>query len=202
MGRRTFGLVTSAKLLRFHKGDPPRVAWLTDARFNVGTARHGDSMVAFTRGRRQKLSSQPVVRTPIDALIVDRDNASQSPYHAAASHRAVRGVEVRRDSDGSITEIRIGRWRSLVTTPGRRLAEVRELGCDRVAVRIERLADDGRTPASEIWQLYDLEGRLNSALQTTPDGRFAMMTNYQTRQACRLVAKSQGELQAVETWAI
>jgi hypothetical protein len=159
-------------------------------------------MVAFTRGRRQRLFSRPITRTPVDALIVDRDNASQNPYHAAGSHRAARGVEVRTSGDGTITEIRIGRWRSLVERPGRTLAEVRELNCDRVAVRIERLADDGRTPSSEIWQLYDLEGRLISALQTTPDGRFAVMTNHQTRQACRLVANVRGELQAVETWAI
>jgi hypothetical protein len=159
-------------------------------------------MVAFTRGRRQDLASQPIARTPVDALIVDRDNASQNPYHAAGSHRAARGVEVRTSGDGTITEIRIGRWRRLVERPGRTLAEVRELSCDRVAVRIERLADDGRTPSSEIWQLYDLEGRLISALQTTQDGRFAVMTNHQTRQACRLVANVRGELQAVETWAI
>jgi hypothetical protein len=159
-------------------------------------------MVAFTRGRRQDLPSRSVVRTPIDALIVDRDNASQNPYHAAGSHRAARGVEMRTSGDGTITEIHIGRWRRLVARPDRRLAEVRELSCDFVAVLIQRLADDCRTPSSEIWQLYDLEGRLNSALQTTPDGRFAMMTNYQTRQACRLVANLQGELQAVETWGI
>ena len=159
-------------------------------------------MVAFTRGRRQDLPSRPVVRTPIDALIVGPDSASQNPYHAAGSHRATRGVEVRKNHDGFITDIRIGRWRKLSATEDRRLAEVRELSCGRVAVLIERLADDGRTPSSEIWQLYDLEGRLNAALQTTPDGRFAMITNYQTRQACRLVANPQGELQAVETWAI
>jgi len=159
-------------------------------------------MVAFTRGRRQYLPSRPVIRTALDALIADRDTASHCPYHAAASHRADRGVEVRKNGEGLITDIRIGRWRTLAASPERRLAEVRELSCGRVAVRIERLASDGRTPSSEIWQLYDLDGRLNAALQTTPDGRFAMMTNYLTRQACRLVANLQGELQVVETWVI
>ena len=79
---------------------------------------------------------------------------------------------------------------------------MRELSCRRVAVRIERFADDGATPSSEIWQLYNLDGHLEAALQTTPDGKFAMMTNYRTRQACRLVANSQGDLQPVETWKI
>jgi hypothetical protein len=159
-------------------------------------------MVAFTRVRRRIPSSQSIIRTPLHALVTDRNTASQNPYHAAASHRAARSVEVRKGSDGFITEIRIGRWRTLTAKPNHRLAEVRELSGGRVAVLIERLADDGRTPSSEVWQLYDLEGRLNAALQTMPDGRFAMMTNYQTRQACRLVANPQGELQAVETWAI
>jgi hypothetical protein len=159
-------------------------------------------MVAFTRGRRQYQPSRPAARTPVDLLIADRDTASQCPYHAAASHRADRGVEMRKNGEGFITDIHIGRWRTLTASSERRLAEVRELSCGRVAVRIERLASDGSTPSSEIWHLYDLDGRLNAALQTTPDGRFAMMTNYQTRQACRLVANLRGELQAVETWTI
>jgi hypothetical protein len=158
-------------------------------------------MVAFTRVRRRIPSSQSIIRTPLDALVNDRNTASQNPYRAVASHRAARSVEVRKGNDGFITEIRIGRWRTLRAKPNHRLAEVRELSSGSVAVLIDRLADDARTPSSEIWQLYDLEGRLNAALQTTPDGRFAR-TNYQTRQACRLAANPQGELQAVETWAI
>jgi hypothetical protein len=110
-------------------------------------------------------------------------------------------VELRKRGE-QIQEIRIGRWRVIAAGPTRRLAEVRELGCERVAVRIERLADNGIIPSSEIWQLYRFDGRLEAALQTTPDGKFALLTNYRTRQACRMVANSQGELQPVEVWNI
>jgi hypothetical protein len=79
---------------------------------------------------------------------------------------------------------------------------VRELACQRVAVKIERLSDGTLRPSSEIWQLYDLEGRLEASMQTTPDGRFAMLTNYQTRLACRLALNARGVLETVESWSI
>lgn len=159
-------------------------------------------MVAFMRGRRQN-SPQPVaVRTPMEALLSGSAAAANGHFEGAGSYRAVRRVEVRHDAEGGIAEVRIGRWRTITAGPCRKLAEVRELSCRRVAVRIERTTDGSGTPSSEIWQLYDLDGRLEAALQTTPDGRFALMTNYQTRQACRLAANGQGELRAVETWRI
>jgi hypothetical protein len=111
-------------------------------------------------------------------------------------------VKLRKDSQGELNEVRIGRWRVIVAGEHRRLVEVRELGSERIAVRIERFADNGVTPSSEIWQLYRLDGRLEAALQTTPDGKFALLTNYRTRQACRLVASARGELRTVETWTI
>ena len=162
-------------------------------------------MVAFIHDRPQSTPALPAGRSPVDGEMEEmeaHDTASQNLHQGAISHRAARGVEIRRTADGSIAGIRIGRWRTLTSHPERRLAEVRELSCDRVAVRIERLVDGGQAPSSEVWHLYDLEGRLNAALQTVPDGRFAMMANYQTRQACRLAANTQGELQAVEAWAI
>jgi hypothetical protein len=98
--------------------------------------------------------------------------------------------------------VKIGRWRTLAAGPQRRVAEVRELTCERVAIKINRFADGGERPSSEIWQLYDREGRLEAAMQSSPDGKFALLTNYQTREACRLVRNQRNELVAVETWRI
>jgi hypothetical protein len=158
-------------------------------------------MVAFNCSRRHRKSIPPVAEEPLDALTHCGNLPLDSVLHAAASHRTVGSVELRKRGE-QIQEIRIGRWRVIAAGPTRRLAEVRELGCERVAVRIERLADNGIIPSSEIWQLYRFVGRLEAALQTTPDGKFALLTNYRTRQACRMVANSQGELQPVEVWNI
>ena len=54
----------------------------------------------------------------------------------------------------------------------------------------------------EIWQLYDLQGRLMASLQTSSDGGFAMISDYESRKASRLVRNRQGELETVETWSI
>lgn len=158
-------------------------------------------MVAFNCSRRMAKHDEGSF-SPMDALTRDRSVPIDSVLRAASSHRAAEHVELRRDADGGLVEVRIGRCRVIAAGSNRRLAEVRELGCRRVAVRIEKFADNGATPSSEIWQLYRLDGRLEAALQTTPDGRFALLTDYRTRQACRLVADAQGELRAVETWRI
>lgn len=157
-------------------------------------------MVAFFSSRRQFHRSSR--RTPLDTLGAHVDALPESMLHVVASHRAMRDVVIRKGPDGAIERVRIGRWRVLTADGQRRLAEVRELGCQRVAIRIERFADQGGHPSSEIWQLYNLEGRLEAAMQTTPDGKFAMLTNYRTRQAFRLAANAAGELVAVETWKI
>lgn len=159
-------------------------------------------MVAFNSSRRQKQSPKLGQRGAVEALNAAGRAPMDSVFHVAGSLRTASNVEIHQGADNAIACVRIGRWRTVTAGENRRLAEVRELGCRRVAVRIERFADDGRTPSSEIWQLYNLDGRLEAALQTTPDGKFAMMTNYRTRQACRLAANGQGELQAVETWKI
>jgi hypothetical protein len=112
------------------------------------------------------------------------------------------GADVSRNRQGEIEHVRIGRWRVLDAAPQRRLAEVRELSCERVAVKIQRFAENGVLPSSEVWQLYHIDGRLEAALQTTPDGRFALLTNYLTRQVCRMTRNSQGELETVESWSI
>jgi hypothetical protein len=159
-------------------------------------------MVAFNCSRRQRTAASPQ-RSPFDALVAGGGGGPlESAVSAAASYRALRDVVVRRNNCGEIVDVQIGRWRVVAATENRRLAEVRELACGRVALRIERFADNAMRPTSEIWQLYDLDGRLEAALQTTPDGKFAMLTNYRTRQACRLSADQQGNLKPVENWRI
>lgn len=160
-------------------------------------------MVALSSSRRQL--SQPVVapRSSVEALsTLGVDDGHAAEQAARASRRMPGSVEVSRDRQGQITEVQIGRWRTLTSAPHRRLAEVRELACQRVAVKIERLSDNSLRPSSEIWQLYDIEGRLEAAMQTTPDGRFAMLTNYRTRLACRLALNARGVLETVESWSI
>jgi hypothetical protein len=121
---------------------------------------------------------------------------------ASAPLSAAGDVEIRRAPAGAILEVHIGQWRVLTSTDHRRLAEVRELSCGRVAVRIEKLADETGHPASESWQLYTLEGRLEASLHTTVDSQLAILSNYRTRQACRMTSDSQGSLRPVETWRI
>jgi hypothetical protein len=158
-------------------------------------------VVAFNCCRRVVKHVAPAQST-LDALTRSQASPIDSILHAASSHRAAEHVELRKGADGDLVEVRIGRWRVITAGAGRRLAEVRQLGCRRVAVRIEKIADNGTLPSSEIWQLYHLDGRLEASMQTTPDGKFALLTNYRTRQACRLVADARGELQPAETWRI
>lgn len=161
-------------------------------------------MVTFNCSRRHRIQATPSARQPVETLAALSGDAAplDSAIRCNATHRANRYVEIRTEPSGAIARVRIGRWRVIVANEQRRLAEVRELGCGRVAIRIERFADSSPQPSSEIWQLYDLDGRLEAALQTTPDGKFALLTNYRTRQACRMVANDVGDLRAVETWKI
>jgi hypothetical protein len=159
-------------------------------------------MVAFNSTRRQSAAAAAQY-SPVEALLAgERGGPLESAMHAGASHRSPRNVAVRKDRFGEILDVRIGRWRVVAPAETRRIAEVRELACGRVALRIERFADSGSRATSEIWQLYDLEGRLEAALQTTLDGKFAMLTNYRMRKACRLAADGNGTLKPVEAWRI
>jgi hypothetical protein len=160
-------------------------------------------VVAFNRSRRQLRSSVPAnSQSPDEGRVAAGLKVTDSVFGASASQPRAGDVEIRKAPGGDILKVRIGQWRVLTAGAHRRLAEVRELSCRRVAVLIEKLADNGNRPACEIWQLYDLDGRLEASLQSTSDGRFAMLTNYRTRQACRLAADSAGDLRAVETWKI
>lgn len=119
----------------------------------------------------------------------------------AASQPSPPQVAVQRNGDGAIRTVRIGAWRTIAAGPQRSIADVRRLEGGRVAVRLVRRAD-GENATSEIWQLYNSDGRLASAMQTSADGQLALLTNYLTRQACRLQRCASGRLEAVETWEI
>ena len=159
-------------------------------------------MVAFCSSRRQRPEARLPKQATAESLAASRALESRGSVSAAASRRNAGGYEVIRNRDGHIASVRIGAWRELTAGPQRRLADVRQLTGERIAVRIERLTDINDRPSSEIWQLYDLHGRLDAAIQSTPDGKFAVLTNYRTRQSCRLVRNAQGELETAETWSI
>jgi hypothetical protein len=160
-------------------------------------------VVAFSSTRRRLHANSPNELISVDLSKLDL-RVADPPDGAfcAGSRRARLGVETVRDRLGQIVQVRIGRWRVLAAAAQRRITEVRELTERRVAVRIERFADGYGRPSSEIWHLYDAEGRLEAALQSSTCGKFALATNYQTRQACRLVRDARGELKQVETWRI
>ena len=159
-------------------------------------------MIAFKSGRRTRFK-QAAARNVVEALNGSGGaEALGSAVRAAASRRSSSGVEIVPHADGRIERVRIGRWREIAAAENRRIVEVRHVGRRRVAVRIERFVDAGPAPASEIWQLYELDGRLEASMHSTPDGKFAMLSNYRTRQACRMMDNGRGELMPVETWKI
>lgn len=158
-------------------------------------------MVAFNSSRRQKPIS-PVLPASSPFEAVAAAACPDSAESAVGTHRTQGSVRIAADGQGEIKKVQIGRWRVLSAAADRRVVEVRELGCRRVAVRVERVTGNQGEPSSEVWQLYNLDGRLEAALQSTPDGRFAMLTNYRTRQACRMSADAQGQLRVVESWRI
>ena len=89
-------------------------------------------------------------------------------------------VEVYRDARGIIRHVRIGPWRIIAASKSRRIAEVRDLTCGRVVVRIERgNASQGIAP-STIWELYNLEGHLLALLQSVPDQDIWLATDFQS----------------------
>jgi hypothetical protein len=158
-------------------------------------------MVALSSSRRRLPKTAVPKQLSAEGLASCRFGQSPADdFEAAASRRSAPGVEVSRDGDNEIVQVHLGRWRVLNAGPQRRIAEVRQLAGEKTAVRLERLAEGGAHPSSEIWQLYDRQGRLEAAMQSALDGRFAMLTNYVTRQGCRLVKNTRGELEAVEQW--
>jgi hypothetical protein len=160
-------------------------------------------MVAFNSTRRQSNRQSSCGSVSVSSL-VDRGELEKRPETAAiyASRRVASSVGVDRDGRGEIMSVRIGRWRTLAASAQRRIEEVRELRCDRIAVRLSRCNDGDNRIRYEIWQLYDPQGRLLASLQTSSDGSFAMVSDYESRKASRLVRNRRGEMETVESWGI
>lgn len=157
-------------------------------------------MVAFSSSRRRSPASNTAYPSSVDSLVKADLGQQRTAFQAGASRRDPVGLHVYRDRSGRIIQIHIGRWRVLSTSSQRRIAEIRELADSRLAVRIERFSDGGQHPTSEIWQVYDLSGRLDAALQTSCDGSFAVLSDYQARRACRMLRNARNKLEAVEMW--
>ena len=160
-------------------------------------------MVAQNATRRH-LNAVPSPRTT--GLLPRRlDDRLESNIYAepdAASRRNSTIVDVFRDGRGEIINVRIGRWRVLTSSAGRRIEEVRQLPGGRFAVKIVRRDKENLRTSCESWQLYNLHGRLLAALQTSSDGKLAIVSDYERRQASRLSLDGSGEFRAIETWKI
>ncbi|MCC6493723.1 MAG: hypothetical protein IT424_11975 [Pirellulales bacterium] len=159
-------------------------------------------MVAFSSSRRHPLSKPQPDLGGLEALAQFGRQPLRTAFQAAGSRRDPGIMRVVSDPDGRILQLKIGPWRVITASPERQIAEARQLSDERIAVRIERRAGASGLPQSEIWQIYDRSGRQNAAIQTSSDGRFAIMTNYDTRQAFTLLRNRRDELETVETWNI
>lgn len=94
-------------------------------------------------------------------------------------------VETFRNGGDEIINVKIGKWRVLSSDVHRRIVEVCELACERVAVRVE--LDDHNRLASHctIWELYDHQGHLLSMLQDLGDREIWLTTGFTRGQASR-----------------
>ena len=160
-------------------------------------------MVAFNSTRRQS-PPQPACGSVSASSLFNRQEHEKRPETAGiiASRRAAASAAVDRDGRGEITQVRIGRWRTLSASARRQIKEVRALACDRIAVSILRCDVGDERQGCEIWQLYNLQGRLLASLQTSLDGGFAVISDYEFRKASRLVRNRTGEMETVESWTI
>ncbi len=160
-------------------------------------------MVAFNVTRRRAAAPASTANTAPASLIYGQNPekwADNSPIRG--SRRAATTIRIERDARGEIGQVRIGSWRSLAASTQRRIAEVRELNGDRVAVRWTRSAVDQGRSADEIWQIYCKNGRLLASLQISADGGFALFSDYDSHQASQWRRDQGGELVAVERWSI
>lgn len=159
-------------------------------------------MVAFNSTRRQ--SPRQSCGSVSASSLIDRGELEKRRETAAiqASRRTTTSADVERDGRGEIVCVRIGRWRTLTASAQRRIAEVRELRCERIAVRLSSGREGDGRMRCEIWQLYDLQGRLLASLQTSSDGGFALISDYEARKASRLVRNRRGEMETAESWSI
>ncbi|QDT71225.1 hypothetical protein I41_03810 [Lacipirellula limnantheis] len=160
-------------------------------------------MVAINSTRRQPTNHSTCNVVSFSSLI-DRPSDAKGRQSAAfgATRRLSSRVDLQHNHQNEIVNVRIGRWRTLSATPERRIVEVRELACDRVAVLLMHDGARDFRQSYKIWQLYDINGRILASLQTSSDGGFAMFSDYETRQASQLLRNRRGELETVDTWPI
>ncbi|QEG35237.1 hypothetical protein [Bythopirellula goksoeyrii] len=123
------------------------------------------------------------LKSPTDSLLLNvlEDRHKSSRLREERTIPRVPVVEIYRNATENIVNVRIGRWRVLSSDVHRRIAEVRELGCQRIAVRIE--LDDHNRLASHctIWELYDSEGHLLSMLQDMGDREIWLTTGFRRK---------------------
>jgi len=101
--------------------------------------------------------------------------SSEHTQKSCSSH-----VETFCDYNGQIVHVRIGRWRILAATGKRRIAEVHELSCKRIAVKIEIEDSANLAPSCTIWELYDFQGHLLCMLQYLRERDVWLATDFQT----------------------
>lgn len=109
---------------------------------------------------------------------------------------------VERDAEGNIVAVTIGGRRAIRSSQQRRIKSVRQLAPQRIVVGMEMHCEFASTPTAIIWQLYDGRGRLAASAQLTPDGKHALLTNYDLRRVSRLAKGDGGQLCEVEQWNI
>ncbi|TWU26065.1 hypothetical protein [Bythopirellula polymerisocia] len=120
-------------------------------------------------------------QSPTDSILLnmlqERSCLSDESKKVARS-----ALDVYRDGEDNIINVKIGRWRVLSSNVHRRIVEVRELACERVAVRIE--LDDHNRLASHctIWELYDHQGHLLSMLQDLGDREIWLTTGFRRKE--------------------
>lgn len=160
-------------------------------------------MVAFNSTRR-RAARLDVDANASAATLLEQQNGEKPGENAPlrGSRRSPRGVEVVRDATGRIIQARIGRWRVISAAVDRDIVEVHEASRGRIAIRLARCANRQERASCEVWQLYDGQGRLLASLQRSADGGMAVVSDYQLRQASRLVRSCEGKMERVESWNI
>lgn len=125
-------------------------------------------------------------QTPTDSLLLnlleERRIRSRLPKDETVKSR-IPVVELYRDGGGNIINVKIGQWRVLSSDVHRRIVEVRELGCQRVAVRIELDNQNRLASHCTIWELYDHQGHLLSMLQDMGDREIWLTTGFRRKQS-------------------
>lgn len=118
--------------------------------------------------------SQELPSTPVNPYVPQPRPSQTSPSRSQSN------VKIFYNLHDEITRVKIGYWRELSASSHRRIAEVRELPCDRVAVKIE-ISQPGRLlPLCTVWELYNHRGQLLSMLQDIHEKSVCLITDFQS----------------------